>query len=262
MTRNQLEEEILRIFYKTEGNYIESIPQLGGEGLTLYAEPIFGIGSADDPLFEEYRQEGIIGPWFMGPTNWLTDARSVISVFFPFTDRVKASNAIQTGHASVEWLYARIEGQAFITKFTRNMTERLTGLGISCCAPSIDPRFALNKDPIAGNWSERHCGYVCGLGTFGMSRGLITRKGMAGRFSSFIISEALDAYRRDYTGIYDYCIKCGACAKRCPAHAFPDNGIKDNPICMRFVDHSKELFAPRYGCGLCQTGVPCESSIP
>ena len=25
---------------------------------------------------------------------------------------------------------------------------------------------------------------------------------------------------------------------------------------------SKELFAPRYGCGLCQTGVPCEAENP
>lgn len=29
-------------------------------------------------------------------------------------------------------------------------------------------------------WSERHVAYVCGLGTFGLSRGLITEKGQCG----------------------------------------------------------------------------------
>ena len=37
----------------------------------------------------------------------------------------------------------------------------------------------------ASNWSERHVAYVCGLGTFGC-QGLITSKGLAGRFGSII----------------------------------------------------------------------------
>lgn len=29
-----------------------------------------------------------------------------------------------------------------------------------------------------------------------------------------------------------------------------------------FLDHTLELFSPRYGCGKCQTAVPCESCRP
>ena len=37
---------------------------------------------------------------------------------------------------------------------------------------------------------------------------------------------------------------------------------KDHTKCGPFVKASGVLHRPRYGCGLCQTGVPCESSIP
>ena len=71
--------------------------------------------------------------------------------------------------------------------------------GIAACVPALDERFdvkietkltALKPDFHADSkWSERHAAYACGLGTFGLSKGLITEKGMAGRFASIIVSE-------------------------------------------------------------------------
>ena len=37
---------------------------------------------------------------------------------------------------------------------------------------------------------------------------------------------------------------------------------KDHTICRECLLHFGEIHAPRYGCGLCQTGVPCEKCIP
>lgn len=58
-----------------------------------------------------------------------------------------------------------------------------------------------------------------------------------------------------------------ACAKRCPVGAITENGHDKvkcwdyaGGTCARYVE---ERFGIKgYGCGLCQTGVPCESGIP
>lgn len=52
-------------------------------GLKLFQPPLVGFGSGEDILFEEYKKEGIIGPWHMSPSEWLPGGKSVISLFFP-----------------------------------------------------------------------------------------------------------------------------------------------------------------------------------
>lgn len=59
-----------------------------------------------------------------------------------------------------------------------------------------------------------------------------------------------------------YCIHCNACVRRCPVGAIDPVKGKDHPTCHAFVENSKKVFKPRYGCGLCQTGVPCEAENP
>ena len=86
-------------------------------GIRLFDAPLVGFGSASDSLFAEYKKPGIIGPWHMSPEEWLPGAKSVISIFLPFTEEVRSSNRDETEHASTPWLYARIEGQAFIIKY-------------------------------------------------------------------------------------------------------------------------------------------------
>lgn len=86
-------------------------------GLRLFDEPIVGFGSAGDPLFEEYKKPGVIGPWHMSPEEWLPGAKTVISVFFPASAEVRASNVRENVLASKPWQYARIEGQRFIARY-------------------------------------------------------------------------------------------------------------------------------------------------
>ena len=264
MTKHDVEQLLLEAFRSTRGNIIEKT-SAGDEritGLRLYDGPVVGIAAADDELFVKFKQPGIVGPQSLTPSEWLPGAQSVISFFLPFSDRVKQSNAGQSSCASLEWVYARIEGQAFLMSCACALGEKLRERGYGVCIPAADPRFAVDISIFSSNWSERHAAFAAGLGTFGKSRGLITEKGMAGRFGSLIITEKIEADVRPYTDAYEYCIGCGACARRCPVSAIPDNGIKDQLICAPFVDNSKIEFAPRYGCGLCQTAVPCESGIP
>ena len=120
----------------------------------------------------------------------------------------------------------------------------------------------VNETTFSSNWSERHAAYAAGLGTFGLSKGLITEKGIAGRFASIIIDAEAAPDERKYTGIYDYCTMCGACVRRCPGQAITLEEGKNHNICNTTVNTLSAPHAPRYGCGLCQTKVPCESRIP
>ena len=244
-------------------------------GIPMYDAPIIGFGAANDPLFEEFKNPGIIGPWHMSPTEWLPEAKTVISLFFPMSAPVRLSNRESTESASVLWTYARIEGQEYIHSFMKHLAEWFDNQGILTCVPSADPRFQqvsagrgiegypdIKNSTYGSRWSERHAAFVSGLGTFGLSKGLITRKGMAGRFGSVIVGDLFAADVRPYSDTYEYCTRCGACIARCPALAIDLENGKDHTKCGPFVKASGVLHRPRYGCGLCQTGVPCESSIP
>ena len=244
-------------------------------GLRMYEPPLVGFGAADDALFEKFKDPEAIGPWFMTPQEWLPGAKTVVSLFFPFSEQVRSTNGEQTEWASPAWLHARIEGQNWIALFMKTFRERLEDLGAAALVPMQDPRWGqirrgkglkdwtgLDETVFGSNWSERHAAYVCGLGTFGLSKGLITRKGIAGRFGSLVTDIELEPDGREYTGIYDWCIGCGACIARCPASAISFENGKEHTPCLDMLLQSGKRFAPRYGCGLCQTAVPCEHSRP
>lgn len=261
------------LFAACPGNILTEETAMAPElvGLPLFEAPLVGFGSAEDSLFTAFQSPGVIGPWYLRPEDWLPGAASVISLFLPFTEQVRASN--RGTCVSAQWLQGRVEGQRFLSDYSRRIRDWLTDQGAGACVPALDPRFSAyeGRNPATGeaddaaygsNWSERHAAYVCGLGTFGLSRGIITEKGMAGRFCSVITTLPLEADPRPYTGLYENCIMCGACVGRCPVGAISLEGGKNHALCSRHLEQSRVRYAPRYGCGLCQTGVPCEHQIP
>lgn len=263
---DSMRQQIRNTFDGFSGNTVYT--EKGQRELTMYEAPLIGFADAHDEIFDTFTEDEVIGKGFMKPGEWLSDAKTVISMFLPFTEDVRRSNTDCGQYPSEEWLYARIEGQEFIARFTVAVKKTLESNGISCCIPSNDKRFSLRNTAINGKlhvasaWSERHAAYACGLGTFGITRGLITEKGTAGRFTSIIIDREIPPTRRKYAGVYDYCIRCGACISRCPVNAISLEEGKNNTICSDWMDVMREKFAPRYGCGKCQLGVPCESGIP
>ncbi len=259
----------LEIFRQTGGNIVD-VPDIG-ETL-IFEEPLFGFASADDDIFETFRRKEVIGANYFGPYEWLPEARSVVALFLPFSEAVRRSNRTDPTDPSKEWLYARIEGQEFISKYTAAIRDHLGEMGMAAGVPALDERFEVKIEPTVSRlrpdfhadsrWSERHAAYACGLGTFGLSRGLITEKGMAGRFASLIVAAEFEPTGRKYTGIDDYCIKCGVGAGNCPAKAISLKHGKNNLKCHMHVQKMKKKYSPRYGCGKCQVGVPCEFRSP
>ena len=277
--KNDLRKQLTDLFKQAEGNILPEAENIAPEcrGLRIFEEPLIGFGSAQDPLFEEYRKPGVIGPWYRTPKDWMPEAETVISLFFPFTEEVRSSNRAQKEHCSVEWAHARVDGQEFQDEFMRSAARFFEKQGFKVLVPGQSPLFGqvsagkpsklnyqgeIPSDAFGSNWSERHAAFVCGLGTFGLSKGLITEKGIAGRFSSILISKKIEADNRPYTEIYEYCTRCGACAVRCPLNAITIEKGKNHMICSAYRTISSELYSPRFGCGLCQTAVPCEHKRP
>jgi len=237
-------------------------------GMKIYGKPIFAVADASDPLFETLKQPEVVGAGHYMPSDWLKSAKTVLTFFLPFTEQVIAANAENPDTTADEWLHGRIEGQEALLAFSRLIMDRLSRMGYESVSPVVSGLTFFETR--RANWSERHIGFIAGLGSFGMSKSFISNgAGIAGRLGSVITNAPLPITKRPSDDPYYNCIHCGKCARNCPVHAIdpqkPMHEAKSNAICAEYChDHTlKEFTLPdgqkitRYGCGKCQVNVPC-----
>jgi len=272
MNREKIITSAEQFVHDSAGNYItaEAAESPSCDGLRLFDAPIFAFGGADDELYEQFKREEAIGSHFIPPLEWLSSAKTVIAIFFPYSEQIKEANSKDYEWPAPEWLHARYDGQIFLKETVLYIQQLLIDAGYNSIAPAFDKRFSSgdtsNKSIDAAarftsNWSERHIAYACGLGTFGLSKGLITEKGVCGRFSSILTELDLPKDVRKYKGLYEYCTMCKKCIPNCPPRAITNDG-KEHILCSDFIDTTIARHKPRYGCGKCQVGVPCMSAAP
>lgn len=245
--------------------------------------PILGFARGDDPLFVAYKEH--VGPFHWTPAEAYTLAYpdapapagelTVIAWVLPQTRATKRESRRQTAFPGERWARSRILGEAFNEALRRHVVEALRGSGIPALAPVLLPEWeqrVSDRHGKASLWSERHTAHAAGLGTFGLCDGLITPLGKAVRLGSVIARMHVDVAPRPYADHHAYCTfyasgKCGKCIARCPAGAISEAG-HDKAVCDAYVEqsiaHMRDTYSLEgyYGCGLCQTGVPCESKIP
>ncbi len=233
----------------------------------IFDHALVGVADAHDPLFHKLKEPSVAGANHLLPEEWLPGARAVLSYFLPFSERIRRANR-KRGFPAEEWLYGRIEGQQFNEALSRHIAGFIADKsGEKAVVPAIESGFAV-ADDLVSNWSERHAAYVSGLGTFSLSRSLITAKGCAGRYGSIITTLHLPPTKRGYSDPYENCNFCGECLERCPAGAIKPVGDQlkagmDKPTCQAYLNKKiRPRFKPRYGCGKCQAGVQCEERIP
>jgi len=251
-----------------------------------WGDPLIGFSRGDDPLYTQLRAmigdfywtpETVFGLTFPQESAKASDL-SVISWILPQAEATKADNRKEKTAGCERWVRARKFGEMFNAALRAYMVELLQNAGYKAVAPAISPLFghAISGNyGMCSNWSERHAAYVSGLGTFGLCDGLITKVGKAVRCGSVVARISLNPTPRPYETHHAYCLfytkgTCGACIRRCPAGALSDRG-HDKERCVAYLKgpiarHAEEAYGlsgpDAYGCGLCQTKVPCESRIP
>ena len=251
------------------------------DGTPIFDSPLVGFADGNDPLFVEYKH--IIGDFHFTPQEILKkhfptwdqqeDSCSVISWVLPLKEATRRSNARQQKYPSERWAHSKLFGEQFNSYVRSTVVDSLLKDGFLAVAPVLSPCYGTRYSPdIASSWSERHVAYVAGLGTFGLSDGFITSKGIAIRCGSIVTNFKMEPTNRRYQNHLENCLffnsgTCGLCIERCPVGAIDEKG-HDKVKCREFCNiTSGEYVSEHYGvdvscCGLCQTGVPCESEIP
>ncbi|MDR3177173.1 MAG: hypothetical protein LBU06_11660 [Desulfovibrio sp.] len=238
-----------------------------GRGIPIFDPPLTAVAAVSDPLFAQLQKERVVGPIHVAPEYWLEGARSVISYFLPFSREIKKTYSLKSRLPPLEWVSGRLNGEIFNHVLRRALVILLRRQGGRAVAPGLDPRYkAENWLPM---WSERHVGFIAGLGSFGLHGGLLTEKGTAGRIGSVVTDIVFPPTERAYAEVYAYCLwkrerRCGVCITRCPVGAISKEG-KSHSLC---ITNGAEFIRPAFkdwgyhGCGHCQCNLPCSDGLP
>ena len=251
------------------------------DGTPYFETPLIGFADASDHLFSEFKD--IIGDFHLTPLEVLArsfpdhdaswDGSSVISWILPIAKSTRESNRQENRYPSKAWAHTRTYGEELNDQLREHVVSFIQKQGFLAVAPMLSPLFEVLQSEKVGftsNWSERHIAYVAGLGTFSLSSGLITSRGVAIRCGSVVTNVKLHPTPRSYSNFQGHCLfynagSCGKCIERCPGGAISQEG-HDKDLCMihcsEIMQKSDEYDADMPGCGLCQTGVPCEAGIP
>ncbi len=252
-------------------------------GEPAWGHPLIAYARGDDPLFSTLKDD--IGSFYWTPLQALrlgypelecTPAElSVIVYVLPQTVATRSDQRSATNVPAERWARSRYHGEDFNCELRLSLAETLTAAGFPAVAPERLPGFAYRQSErfgMASNWSERHTAWIAGLGTFGLSDGLITRVGKAVRFGSVVAKIALAPTQRPYAGFQDWCLwyaqgTCGECIQRCPVGAITHKG-HDKVACCDYIRNVTTPYVRKhYGtgatpCGLCQANIPCEDRSP
>ena len=272
-------EQLIREYWATSPQNILK----EGSNEKAWDEPFVGFARACHPLFRQFAQD--LSPFYWTPQQAFqlafpegqetAEDLCVISWVLPQTAATRADQSQVKELPAERWARSRDFGERFNCALRLHIATTLTTAGYPAVAPERLSEFGIQRSErsgLASNWSERHTAHVAGLGTFGLSDGLITKRGKAVRFGSVVARIDLPGTPHDYANHQAWCLwyargTCGACSQRCPVDAISDAG-HDKDKCFDYIQkvtapYVHEVFGTsETPCGLCQVCIPCEQRIP
>jgi epoxyqueuosine reductase len=254
-----------------------------GSDEKAWDEPLVGFARASHPLFRQFAKD--LSPFYWTPEQAFqlafpespekAEDLCIISWVLPQTATTRADQSQEKELPAERWARSRDFGERFNCALRLHISAALTTAGYPAVAPERLPEFGIQRSGrfgIASNWSERHTAHIAGLGTFGLSDGLITPRGKAVRFGSVVARIDLPGTPHAYDNHQAWCLwyakgTCGVCVQRCPVNAISDAG-HDKDKCFNYIQKVTAPYAQKtFGteatpCGLCQVRIPCEERIP
>jgi len=204
-------------------------------GEPAWDSALVGFASGADPIWQQYKE-------YVGAFHWtpweifnqhcpgekaVPEKLTVISWVLPQREMVRKTNRRARKYPSEEWARIRVYGEKFNVALRRHVVQSLEQAGHAAVAPMLTPNWTVvisERFSYASSWSERHAAHAAGLGTFGLSDGLITARGKAMRTGSIVAKVSIPPTPRPYADHQAYCLfyadgTCGKCIDRCPVCA-------------------------------------------
>jgi len=224
----------------------------------LIRTPLVAFSSAHDPRYGELKQ--IIGPWHALPTDFLPEAKSVITYFIPFTKEVALAPKLEPDGSPI-WSEAYITINRHFHVVNQAVQELLESRGHQ--AAQIKPPKAYDPETFHAPWSHRSTAVIAGLATLGANNLAITDKGSGGRFCSLITSARLEPTATTPKKVCPYPINgsCGLCIRACPAGALTGQGT-NKAACQAELNKNPERLKKKNApyiadiCGKCLAACP------
>lgn len=228
---------------------------------TRWQDPLVGAVSAANAGFEQLKE--LVHSGHLMPEDVLPEAQSVVCFYLPFAKDVGRSNG-SGPVCSDAWAYAYLETNHLIDEINQCLCSFFEKSGYKAAATpathNFDPQLLLS------NWSHRHIAVMAGLGSLGLNRMLITRKGCCGRLGSLATTwpVALESAPTMPGCLYFYDKSCQRCIQNCPVAALRENEF-DRFQCYEHLltnasVHSSKGFADV--CGKCDSRIPCAFTNP
>ena len=160
--------------------------------------------------------------------------------------------------AAESWARAYVAVNELLGAAATHLVQRLAARGFRAAADP--PTQRVDRKKLVAPWSHKHAAALCGLGTFGMHRMLITAGGAAGRCGSLVTDAVLPPSPpvggelcRARAGRI-----CRACVAACPAGALEAEAFDRHGCFARCQENGRRLGMPGIAqvCGKCAAVCP------
>jgi len=226
-----------------------------------WRKPLIGFIDTNDSRINKLKE--IVSKDHLLPHDILSDAKSIICFFIPFTKEINQSN-IPNRVSSKEWALTYIRTNTLILKVSSTIEALMNKAGYT--VGKIPATHNFDKKTLISNWSHRHIAYLSGLGSFGINNMLITDNGCCGRLGSIVTNYPFETAIKSNK---ERCLnkingRCGVCINRCVNNAFTSkeyNRFICYEMCLENAEVHKNIGYADV-CGKCLVGLPCSYKDP